>query len=147
MRYLDTEDEAVVGVGEVPPIRLAVEGDRLVVGDLEQLLQVPGLPHEPVGVVGDDVAEASVPGLLQQTVPAGPLPLAAPRRATVVDEDMGGVDDQAPALGDLAADALLAVDARLIVIVRLGYAAVDRRRLTGDGGAGGPWWACCATHE
>nr|WSX82255.1 hypothetical protein OH826_30435 [Streptomyces sp. NBC_00899] len=62
--------------------------------------------------------------------------------------DVGRVDHQPPALGDLPADPLLAVDARLVVVVRLGYAAVDRRRLTGDRGAGGcPEWAWCATCE
>jgi hypothetical protein len=136
VRDLDAEDEAVVGVGEVPPVRLAVERDGVVVGDLEQFLQVPGLPHEPVGVVGDDVPEAAIPGVFQQAVPAGPLPLAAPGRAAVVHEDVSGIDDEAAPVGDLTADALLTVDTGLVVIVRLGYAAVDRRRLTGDGGAG-----------
>lgn len=75
MRGLNAEDEAVVGIGEVPPVRLAVKGDRAVAGYLEQLPQVPGLP------------------LLQQAIPAGPLPLAAPGGAAVVDEDVGGVDD------------------------------------------------------
>lgn len=101
------------------------------VGDLEQLLQVPWLPHQTVRVVGDGVAEVALPSLSQQLVPPRPPALAHPRRTAVVDVDMGGVYYEAPSLGDLAADPLLAVDTCLVVVVRLGYSAVDRRRFPG----------------
>jgi hypothetical protein len=53
---------AVIGVAQVPVPRVAVPDDPVIVGDLEQLRQVPRLPHEPVRVVDDDMPDAPVPG-------------------------------------------------------------------------------------
>ncbi|MFG2098148.1 hypothetical protein [Streptomyces sp. NPDC048612] len=44
-----------IGVGEIAPIGLPVQGDVVVVCDLQQLLQVARLPHEAVRVVREDV--------------------------------------------------------------------------------------------
>lgn len=145
MRDLDTQDEAVVGVRQIPPVRLPVQRDRVVVGDLEQFFQVTRLPHQPIRVVRDDVSEPALTRRPQQFVPARPLPLPAPRRATVVDEYVGLVHGEPATLGDLTADPLLAVDAGLVVVLRLGDPAVDRRRLAGCG-AGGPCGALVAAH-
>jgi len=104
--------------------------DLVLVGDREQLFEVPGLTHQPVGVVDDDVAELPLARAGEQFVPSGALPVAAPGRPAVVDEDVPRVDHEAPALGDLAADPLLTVHARLVVIVRVGDPTVDGCRLS-----------------
>lgn len=68
---------------------------------------------------------------LQEVIPPWPLTLAFPRGSAVVHEYVVWVDDQAEPLGDLTADALLAVHARLVLVGRVGDAAVDRGRGAG----------------
>jgi hypothetical protein len=56
MGNLDAQEEPVIRVSEIAPVGLAMEGDVLIVGDLEQFLKVARLTHQPVRMVGDDVA-------------------------------------------------------------------------------------------
>jgi hypothetical protein len=61
---------------------------------------------------------------------ASAVEVPAPRRTVVVDVDVNGLDAKPQTLSRLPADALLAVDAGLIVVIRLGDAAVDRAAFT-----------------
>ncbi|MFI0215511.1 hypothetical protein [Streptomyces lydicus] len=45
MCHLDTQEEPVIGVCEIAAVRLAVQGDVVIVGDLQQLFQVARLTH------------------------------------------------------------------------------------------------------
>jgi hypothetical protein len=128
---LDAEDETVVGVGQVPPVSLAVQGDVVAVGDAQQLFEILGLPHQAVGVIGDQMPDPAVGHLAEHLVPARALAVPLPGGAVVVHEDVHRGDDESQPLGDVAADSLLAVDARLVVVISAGDAAVDRCLLAG----------------
>jgi hypothetical protein len=136
--HFDTEEEPVIGVRQIAVIGLAMESDVVVVRDLQQLFEVAWLPHQAVRAVRQDVPHLAIAGGFQQRIPPGALPVPLPRGAVVVDEHQTLRDGKSQPLAQFPADALLAVDARLVVVVDVGDTAVDGGRLARPVGAEPP---------
>ena len=93
-------------------------------GNLQQFLKVPRLPHQTVRMIHHNMPDPPVPGHLQKTVPAGPLPVSLPRRTVRVNQHMPRY--QAQAFHNVTANAFLPVHAGLILILDMRHPAVDR---------------------
>lgn len=130
MRYLDAEKEPVVRVGEITPVGLAVQRDVVLVGNVQELFEVVRLPHEPVRVVGEDVPHLAVADGFEQRVPPRALAVALPRGPVVVHEHQRVRHRKVQALGGVSADPFLTVNTRLVVVIRMRDAAVDRGLLS-----------------
>lgn len=76
MCHFDTQEEPIIGVREITPVRLPMQRDVVIVRDLQQLFEIARLAHQPVRVVRQDVTNASLAGFREQSIPPRALPLS-----------------------------------------------------------------------
>lgn len=107
-----------------------MQRDVMLIRQRQEFLQIVGLAHQPIRVIHNHMPHPTRPDRGQQPIPARTVPPPLPRRTIVIHKHTPRRDHQTQPIGHRAAQPLLAIHPRLILIPRTRHPAIHRRRLT-----------------